>query len=54
MLRLTILFCLASVNVFGGDPAGVILLCDKEHESIDLTPLQLLPCSFLAHKSNPL
>lgn len=54
VLRLTVLFWLASVNLFGGDPDGVILLCDKEYESIDLTPFQSLPCSFWAHKSNPL
>lgn len=52
VLRLTVLLCLASVNLFGGDPAGVALLCEKEYESIDLTPTSAL--FFWAHKSNPL
>lgn len=51
MLRLTVLFCLASVNLFGGDPAGVILLCDKEYESIDLTPTSAL--FFLGTQEQP-
>lgn len=47
----SVLFCLASVNQFGGDPAGVFLLCDKEYESIDLTPTPAL--FFLVTQEQP-